>query len=75
MVIKKIQKADFHLGNKLHGQKPSARYGVFADDQLVGFVSRSSGLWNAWSSDAIPKPLSDFGCLTLTELKRHLAKK
>ena len=52
VVVKKTEAAQFHLGNKLHGRKPAARYGVFCDGVQIGFVSRGRFGWEAFIKDS-----------------------
>lgn len=75
MNVKKIANADFHLANKLHGSKSTAKYGVFKTGSLVGFARCNGGVWDAWTNDSVPKRLNSFSCSSLAQLKNHLATK
>jgi hypothetical protein len=72
--IKKTAAALYHIGNKLHGSKSAARYGIFRDGVEVGFVGRNRYGWTAYVKDAagILRPASTVFA-RLTELKNWLA--
>jgi hypothetical protein len=73
MEVKKIQNAPFHLGNRLHGSKPRARYGIFKDGKQVGVVLGDLS-WHAWDMEC-KKQLLTFSCGSLADLKKALANK
>ena len=73
MQVKKIKNAPFHLGNKLHGEKERARYGIFKDGIQVGVVLGGM-LWEAYAMD-FKTQLLGHSCSSLKQLKECLAKK
>jgi hypothetical protein len=72
--IKKTNAAQYHIGNKLHGSKPAARYGIFCDGVEIGFVDRNRYGWTAYVKDAtgILRPASSVFS-KLAELKKWAA--
>lgn len=73
MEVKKIQNAQFHNANKLHGKRARARYGIFKDGIQVGVVL-GDVTWDAWNNDCT-KRLVGFSCGSLRQLKSVLLNK
>ena len=73
MIIKKTKAADFHLGNKLGGQKATATYKVFSDGVEVGHVVKGVN-WDAYYTGTSNR-INNFSCSSLKALKSHLEAK
>ena len=74
MTVKKIRNAPFHVGNKLHGSKGHAKYGIFSDGVQVGILAPHCGLWTAFDMDNRQTIATrSFG--SFSEAKQYLASK
>jgi hypothetical protein len=73
MQVKKIENAEFHNANKLNGQAPRAKYGIFRGNVQVGVVL-GSRVWDAWDMECKTR-LVGFSCGSLKQLKEVLANK
>lgn len=72
MTVKKIANAPYHLGNKLNGGKPSAKYGIFRGDTQVGFLLSSGSVWTAYNMNAKPD-FAGFSFGSLAQAKQFLS--